>query len=50
MKDNEIYLKTLYDGAHNWLARTLNVLEVKEYGKGSKRNYLQKLLDLVVFL
>jgi hypothetical protein len=46
MKGNEISRKTLNDSAHNWLARTLNVLEVKEYGKGSKRNYLQELILL----
>jgi len=49
MKGNEISVKTLNSSAQNWLARALTVLQVKEYGKGSKRNYLQELTLLFKF-
>jgi integrase len=49
MKGNEISVKTLNSSAQNWLARALTVLQVKEYGKGSKRNYLQELILLFKF-
>jgi integrase/recombinase XerD len=43
MKGNSISLKPLNESAKIWLEKTLQVLKVQEYGKGSVRNYMQEL-------
>lgn len=43
MKGNTISLKPLHDSGKIWLQKTLQLLKVQEYGKGSVRNYLQEL-------
>ena len=43
MKGNSISLKMLNESGKLWLAKTLQLLKVQEYGKGSVRNYIQEL-------
>ena len=43
MKGNEISLKALNNSAQSWLEKTLQLLLLKDYGKGTVRNYLQGL-------
>ena len=43
MKGNTISLKTLNESGKLWLAKTLLLLKVQEYGNGSIRNYMQEL-------
>lgn len=43
MKGNTISLKPLNDSGKIWLEKTLQLLRVQEYGKGSVRNYMQEL-------
>lgn len=43
MKGNEISLKTLNNSAQFWLEKTLQLLLLQDYGKGTVRNYLQEL-------
>lgn len=43
MKGNSISVKALNDSAKIWLQKTLLVLKVQAYGKGSVRNYMQEL-------
>src|SRR5690606_27416818 len=43
MKGNEISLKTLNNSAQSWLEKTLQLLLLQDYGKGTVRNYLQEL-------
>lgn len=46
MKDNTISSKTLHKGGKIWLDKTMQILKVQEYGKGSIRNYVQKFILL----
>jgi len=43
MKGNSISVKPLNESGKTWLAKTLQLLKVQEYGKGSVRNYMQEL-------
>ncbi len=43
MKGNTISLNPLNKSGEFWLAKTLQLLQVQEYGKGSVRNYIQEL-------
>jgi len=43
MKGNTISVKPLNESGQNWLQKTLQLLVVQEYGKGSVRNYMQEL-------
>jgi len=43
MKGNTISLKPLNESGKIWLEKTLQLLRVQEYGKGSVRNYMQEL-------
>ena len=43
MKGNTISAKPLHESGQLWLAKTLQLLKVQEYGKGSLRNYMQEL-------
>ena len=43
MKGNSISLKMLNESGKLWLSKTLQLLKVQEYGKGSVRNYMQEL-------
>lgn len=43
MKGNTISLKPLNESGKRWLQKTLQLLQIQEYGKGSVRNYLQEL-------
>lgn len=43
MKGNLISQKTLNESAKKWLEKTLQLMRVQDYGKGSVRNYLQEL-------
>jgi len=43
MKGNTISVKPLNESGQFWLAKTLQLLKVQEYGKGSVRNYIQEL-------
>ena len=43
MKVNTISLKPLNESGKRWLQKTLQLLQIQEYGKGSVRNYLQEL-------
>ena len=43
MKGNSISAKPLNESGQLWLAKTLQLLKVQEYGKGSVRNYMQEL-------
>ena len=43
MKGNTISVKPLHESGQLWLAKTLQLLKVQEYGKGSVRNYMQEL-------
>lgn len=43
MKGNQISLKTLNSSAQFWLEKTLQSLQLQDYGKGTVRNYLQEL-------
>src|SRR5690606_4993161 len=43
IKGNEISLKTLNNSAQSWLEKTLQLLLLQDYGKGTVRNYLQEL-------
>jgi integrase/recombinase XerD len=43
MKGNTISAKPLNESATNWLNKMHDVLKVKEYGKGSVRNYMQEM-------
>lgn len=43
MKGNAISPKVLNESAKIWLQKAMQVLTVKEYGKGSVRNYIQEL-------
>ena len=49
MKGNSISLKMLNDSGKMWLQKTLQLLQVQEYGKGSVRNYMQELTLLFKF-
>ena len=37
MKGNEFSKKTLSEQSENWIKKLAQVLELKEYGKGTKR-------------
>ena len=43
MKGNSISLKMLNESGKLWLEKSLQLLKVQEYGKGSVRNYMQEL-------
>jgi len=43
MKGNSISVKPLNESGQLWLQKTLQLLIVQEYGKGSVRNYMQEL-------
>lgn len=43
MKGNSISVKPLNESGKTWLEKTLQLLKVQEYGKGSVRNYMQEL-------
>ena len=43
MRGNSISQKPLNDSGQIWLAKTLQLMKVQEYGKGSVRNYMQEL-------
>lgn len=43
MKGNTISLRSLNESGRHWLQKTLQLLKVQEYGKGSVRNYIQEL-------
>jgi hypothetical protein len=43
MKGNEISAKALNDSAKNYLQQALRTMEVQNYGKGSKRNYTERI-------
>ena len=43
MKGNAISVNVLNEGAKKWLAQLLQVLRLREYGKGSIRNYMQEM-------
>lgn len=43
MKGNTISSNALNESGKLWLAKTLQLLKVQEYGKGSIRNYMQEL-------
>ncbi len=43
MKGNTISVKPLNESAKIWLEKTLQLLKVQEYGKGSVRNYMQEM-------
>ena len=43
MKGNSISVKPLNESGQLWLQKTLQLLVVQEYGKGSVRNYMQEL-------
>ena len=43
MKGNTISVKPLNESGQSWLQKTLQLLVVQEYGKGSVRNYMQEL-------
>src|SRR5690606_23291843 len=43
MKGNPISSRTLNESGVFWLQKTLQLLQVQEYGKGSVRNYIQEL-------
>lgn len=49
MKGNTISNKTLNESGKIWLEKTLQLMQVKEYGKGSIRNYIQELTLLFKF-
>ncbi len=38
MKGNRISVKPLNESGQSWLQKTMALLEVQEYGKGSVRN------------
>jgi integrase/recombinase XerD len=43
MKGNEISVKQLNEDAAEWLAKLYRTMLIKDYGKGSVRNYTQKM-------
>ena len=43
MKGNPISAKPLNESGQLWLQKTLQLMVVQEYGKGSVRNYMQEL-------
>ena len=43
MKGNTISLRPLNESGKIWVAKTLQLLQVQEYGKGTVRNYTQEL-------
>ena len=43
MKGNPISIRTLNESGKKWLEKTLPLMKVQEYGKGSVRNYIQEL-------
>ena len=43
MKGNAISLKSLNESAKSWLEKTLQQLQLQDYGKGTVRNYIQEL-------
>ena len=43
MKGNSISVKPLNESGQLWLQKTLQLMVVQEYGKGSVRNYMQEL-------
>jgi len=43
MKGNTISLNPLNESGKFWLQKTLQLLKIQEYGKGSVRNYMQEL-------
>lgn len=43
MKGNTISLKPLNESGKKWIEKTLQFLQVQEYGKGTVRNYAQEL-------
>lgn len=43
MKGNTISVKPLNESGKIWLEKTLQLLKVQEYGKGSVRNYMQEM-------
>lgn len=43
MKGNTISLKPLNESGKKWIEKTLQLLQVQEYGKGTVRNYSQEL-------
>ena len=49
MKGNTISLNTLNESGKIWIGRSLQILKVQEYGKGSIRNYTQELTLLFKF-
>ena len=48
MKGNPISIKTLNESGVFWLQKTMQLLQVQEYGKGSVRNYIQELTLLIM--
>lgn len=49
MRGNNISKKPLSESGRMWLEKTLQVLQIKDYGKGSIRNYIQELTLLFKF-
>jgi len=49
MKGNTISSNSLNESGIIWLDKTLQVLRVQEYGKGTIRNYIQELTLLFKF-
>ena len=49
MKGNTISQNSLNESGKNWIERTLQILKIQEYGKGSIRNYTQELTLLFKF-
>ena len=49
MKGNTISLNALNESGKIWIERSLQILKVQEYGKGSIRNYAQELTLLFKF-
>jgi hypothetical protein len=43
MKGNSISVKPLNESGEHWLQKTLQLMIVQEYGKGSICNYMQEL-------
>lgn len=43
MKGNTISSNSLHASGKIWIERSLQILQVQEYGKGSIRNYIQEL-------
>ena len=47
MKGNEFSKKTLSENVVNWIKKLHQLLVLKEYGKGTLRNYVQEMILLL---